>query len=209
MQRICYVIVLCLLLSACGLDRGMPFSDPSGSLEEGMYGDPLELAEATYPLIDVVKSGTNQQDVSRVFAVEGESIDIVASHIEEHVASQPVEVSENKDQKKVIVYDQHFVTLTSDPKKPATTLVEIANYGFVRDNYQPDFFDGLLVWWLLDQILDVDDWKKKQQKRCENSTGGCYSSYGGTGAGYKGPVGVPSLRGGSSSVRGGGPGTGK
>jgi hypothetical protein len=211
MLRICFVIVLFLVLSACGVDRGMPFPESitSGSLEEGMFHNPLDLAEATYPLIDVVKSGANQQDVSRVFAVEGKSIELVASYIQEHVVSQPIEVSEKKDQKQVIVYDQYFVTLTSDPKNDETTLVEIANYGFVRDNYQPNFFNGLLVWWLLDDLLDVDDWKNKQQKRCQDSIGGCYGSYGSTGFGYKGPVGQPSLRGGSSSVRGGGPGTGK
>ncbi|MBM7660548.1 hypothetical protein JOC85_001320 [Bacillus mesophilus] len=211
MLRIGFIIIIFSLLSACGVDRGMPLSESitSGSLEKGMFHDPLDLAEATYPLMDVVKSGTNQQDVSRVFAVEGQSIELVSSHIQDHVVSQPIEVSEVKDQKQVIVYDQYFVTLTRDPDNTETTLVEIANYGFVRDNYQPNFFNGLLVWWLLDDLLDVDDWKNKQQKRCQNSIGGCYGSYGGTGPGYKGPIGQPSLRGGSSSVRGGGPGTGK
>ncbi|WP_456278009.1 DUF4247 domain-containing protein [Bacillus sp. AK128] len=211
MQRICSVIVLCLLLSACGMDRGIPGTEivTGGSLEEGMYHSALELADAKYPFVDMVKSGSNQQDVSRVYAVEGESIDEVASYIEGHVVSQPIEVSETKDQKKVIVYEQHFVTLTADPENATTTLIEIADYGFVRDNYQPDFFDGLLVLWLLDEVLDVDDWKKKQKQRCDQSTGGCYGSYGGSGGGYKGPIGQPSLRGGSSSVRGGGPGTGK
>ncbi len=181
----------------------------SGSLEGGLFHTPLDLAHATYPLIDVVKSSSDQHDTSMVFKAEGESIDTVAQFIQGHVAIEPVEVSETKDKKKIIIYEDHFVTMTEDPEDPASTLVEVATYGFVRDNYQPNFFSGFFLWYLLDDVLDVDDWNKKQKKRCDSSTGGCYGSYGGSGGGYKGPIGQPSLRGGSSSVRGGGPGTGK
>lgn len=218
MRRLFVVITIITLLSACGLDRGMPnptFEDNTTTQSGTQNGDAssskgvLNYVERTFPLIDVVKSSANQQDVTRIFKAENKSIDEVAKNLLDNVKEKPIEVSENTGEKQVIVYDQFFATLTKDPEYEANTFVEVATYGFVRDNYQPNFFNGLLVWWVLDEILDVDDWGKKQKQRCLNSPGGCYSTYYGSGKGFKGPVGQPSLRGGSSNVRGGGPGTGK
>jgi hypothetical protein len=192
------------LVTACGMEQGFPNSGSIGGSTEV-----LDYTQENYPLVDVVKSSVNDQDVTRVFKAEGATIENVASQIQDNVSIEPVEVSEKIDDKQILVYDNYFVTMTVDPENSSNTLIEVANYGFVRDNYQPSFFNGLLVGWVLNEILDVDDWGKKQQNRCKYSQGGCYGGYSVTGKGYKGPVGQPSLRGGSSSVRGGGPGTGK
>ncbi len=200
-RRMFSLVIIMALLSACGMDRGM-----SGGMGTG---EVLDYIQATYPLVDVVKSSANQQDVTRVFKAEDSTIEEAASQILSNINSEPVEVSEKKDDKQVIVYDDFFVTLTTDPENTANTLVEVATYGFVRDNYRPSFFNGLMTGYILSSLLDVDDWGKRQNSRCLNSPGGCYGSYSSNGKGYKGPIGQPSLRGGSSSVRGGGPGTGK
>ncbi|MFD1737100.1 DUF4247 domain-containing protein [Bacillus salitolerans] len=213
MKRLFMIVIVMTMLASCGVERGIP----STTLEEPSSGQSsaqdnrnvLYYAESNFPLIDVVKSSFNQQDMTRIFLAENKTIEDVANELLEHVKSKPIEVSQNTGEKQVLVYDNYFATLTKDPNNESNTFLEIATYGFVRDNYQPDFFDGLLVLWLLDEVLDVDDWGKKQKKRCTDSGENCYRTYGNIGGGFKGPVGQPSLRGGSSNVRGGGPGTGK
>jgi hypothetical protein len=159
-----------------------------------------------YPLQDVVKSSTDANDVARVYVAEGKSIDEVAKNLQSKKA--PQEISQKQGSKQVLVYDDYFVTLTQDESNPNNTLVEVASYGFVRDNYQPDFFDGLLAYWFLDKIFGVPDWRDQQRKRCFDARGGdCYGGYNRSGGRYKGPQTPPTFRG--SPVRGGGPGTGK
>ncbi|WP_273851048.1 DUF4247 domain-containing protein [Guptibacillus spartinae] len=174
-----------LLLSACGITK-----------------DIQEIVEDRYQLEDVVESSVDSSDVSKVYSAE-EDIPSVASYLKEQI--KPNEVSELKDGKQILVYDDYIVTL-EDRNDESKTLVEVATVGFVRDNYRPSFFDGLLAYYILDEILDVDDWGKKQKNRCLNATGNCYGGYGSTGGSYKGPTTIPSFRG---SSRGGGPGTGK
>lgn len=174
-----------LLLSACGITK-----------------DIQEIVEDRYQLEDVVESSVDSSDVSKIYNAE-EDIPTVASYLQEQI--KPNEVSELKEGKQILVYDDYIVTL-QESDDASNTLVEVATVGFVRDNYQPDFFDGLLAYYILDEILDVDDWGKKQKKRCLNATGNCYGGYGTTGGTYKGPTTIPSFRG---SSRGGGPGTGK
>ncbi|MCA0171586.1 DUF4247 domain-containing protein [Bacillus sp. RAR_GA_16] len=173
-----------LLLSACGITK-----------------DIQEIVEDRYQLEDVVESSVDSSDVSKVYSAE-EDIPSVASYLQEQI--KPNEVSELKDGKQILVYDDYIVTL--EDRNDDSTTVEVATVGFVRDNYRPSFFDGLLAYYILDEILDVDDWGKKQKNRCLNATGNCYEGYGSTGGSYKGPTTIPSFRG---SSRGGGPGTGK
>ncbi|WP_226614651.1 DUF4247 domain-containing protein [Guptibacillus hwajinpoensis] len=174
-----------LLLSACGITK-----------------DILEIVEGRYQLEDVVASSVDSNDTSKVYLAE-EDIPSVATYLKEQI--KPNEVSELKEGKQILVYDDYIVTL-EESDEPSNTLVEVATVGFVRDNYQPDFFDGLLAYYILDEILDVDDWGKKQKNRCQSASGNCYGGYGSTGGSYKGPATIPSFRG---SNRGGGPGTGK
>ncbi|WP_347549305.1 DUF4247 domain-containing protein [Pseudalkalibacillus hwajinpoensis] len=180
------LIAFVLLLSACGITK-----------------DIQEIVEDRYQLEDVVESSVDEGDFSRVYQA-GEDIPAVASYLKEQI--KPNEVSEVKDGKQILVYDDYIVTLLKGEDE-SSTLVEVATVGFVRDNYQPDFFDGLLAYYILDEILDVDDWGKKQKERCKSNSGNCYGGYRATGGTYKGPSTIPSFRG--SSSRGGGPGTGK
>ena len=174
-----------LLLSACGITK-----------------DIQEIVEDRYQLEDVIESSVDSGDVSKVYTADKDLVS-VASYLQDQI--KPNEVSEVKEGKQILVYDDYIVTLSEG--EDSNTLVEVATVGFVRDNYQPSFFDGLLAYYILDEILDVDDWGKKQKNRCKSSSGNCYGGYSATGGAYKGPTNTPSFRG--SSSRGGGPGTGK
>ena len=191
------VIAAILFLAAC--TNGL-----SGSfLSNGVNGYVSE----QYPLIDAVKSGTNSEDTSRIYLAEGTGLNEVGEDLV--TQEKPLDISERKDNKQILIYDQYFVTLTEDPNNEANTLIEVATNGFVRDNYNPDFFDGMIAMWILDDVLDIDDWGKKQKSRCQQSSGDCYEGFGSKGGSYKGPGKLPSFRGESQNIRGGGPGSGK
>lgn len=190
-----------LILSACG-------SGVQGSTGGTLFKDGIaEYIQTTYRLHDVVSSQEGSAEISEIYIAENQSIETVASDLQNY--EKPRELSEKKDNKQVLVYDNLFVILTNDPDNPENTLVEVSDYEFVRNHYNPSFFDGLLVLWLLDDILDVDDWGKKQRQKCSNNNENCYRGYGSSGGLFKTPGTSSTVRGGTSSVRGGGPGTGK
>ncbi|MGG3927257.1 DUF4247 domain-containing protein [Metabacillus fastidiosus] len=191
------IVGVMFLLTACG-------SGTQGSLfKDGI----AEFINNNYEFQDVVASQTNKDNFSEVFIAENKSIDEVANELQQH--QSPDEVSNKNNNKQVLVYPDLFVILTADENNNENILIEVADYQFVRDNFSPDFFDGLLVLWILDEILDVDDWGKKRKNKCYQNNDDCYQGYGSSGGSYKWSKGTPSVRGGTSSVRGGGPGTGK
>jgi hypothetical protein len=156
-----------------------------------------------YTLIDSVRSTLNQDDISVIYEAEGQTLEEVRDSLRKVIL--PQKTSERVNDKIVMIFDDHFVTLTPSPENENNTYIEVATTGFVRENYTPSFFQGMFVMWLLDDILDVDDWGKRQKSRC--IAGDCYKGYKQSGGRYKGPAAPPLIRG--SSVRGGGPGTGK
>lgn len=174
---------------------------------DNTYSNLEEFLENNYRFTDVVQSSANSSDVSRAYVAEDKSIQEVSEEIRAEVPAQ--EVSELVEGKQAIVYPEHFIILTNDEDNPEHTLVEVASHGFVRDNFSPSFFQGMFLLWVLDDILDVDDWGKKQRKRCLDATGNCYRGYGTTGGMYKGPISTPPTVRNPSATRGGGPGTGK
>jgi hypothetical protein len=166
------------------------------------------LVSEQYPLRDVVSSSTNASDVARVYVAEGKSIEEIANELQNQ--RTPKEISQKQNDKQVLVYEDHFVTLTRDENQPGDTLIEVASYGFVRDNYHPDFFDGLMTYWLISNLLGVNDWDRHQRQRCYDTRdpyGNCYGGYNRSGGGYKGPQTPSPFKG--TPTRGGGPGTGK
>jgi hypothetical protein len=189
------ILSFTLLLSACSSAYG-------GLYQEGI----AEHVNNEYFIYDTVSSVTDTSNFSEIYIAENQSIDEVIENLTTH--QQPVEISEKKDGKQVLVYDNLFVIVTADEDNPSNTLIELANNDFVRNNYSPDFFDGLLLLWVLDDLLDVDDWGKKRKKLCQQNPTNCYGGYVKSGGSFKGINKTPTLRG-SSSVRGGGPGAGK
>jgi hypothetical protein len=158
-----------------------------------------------YPLEDVVESSTDADDTARIFVAKNENLSEVSTFIQGQ--NEPNDASEIKDNKQVLIYDDYFVTLTQDEDNAENTLIEVASHGFVRDNYSPSFFDGLLTYYLLSNLFGVDDWGKRQNQRCIGAAGSCYKGYNQSGGAYKGPTAPSTFRG--SGIRGGGPGTGK
>lgn len=209
-------ILLLLFIGGCGSNEFESSSaeQTEGSeetnLEDQQQAPPIDsfLAQ-NYEFVETMESSSDPNDVSKVYRASGQSIGEVSNAItEQHT---PREASHQAEDKQVLIYDSptYFVVLTKDEQQPEDTMIELAEQQFVRDNFSPSFFDGLLLAWILDDVLDVDDWGKKQKQRCYDSTGNCYQGYGTTGSGYFGPSKPSSFRGYSSSVRGGGPGTGK
>ncbi|HEX6923245.1 MAG TPA: DUF4247 domain-containing protein [Bacillales bacterium] len=160
-----------------------------------------------YPLKDTVQSSIDQGDVARVYLAKGKSIDDVAGFLQNK--QSPNRISNQQEGKQVLVYDEYFVTLMESKDNPENTEIEVATYTFVRDNYQPSFFNGLFAAYILADLFDVDDWGRRQRFRCQHSVNGCYGGYVGSGGHYKGPRKVPSFRGSLSGFRGGGPNAGK
>ncbi|KKI93194.1 hypothetical protein WQ54_04905 [Bacillus sp. SA1-12] len=202
MKKSLLLVMLCfvLLLSACAVG-------PQGPTGGSLFKDGIaEFIETNYVLQDVVSSQQGSNEISEIYLAENKSIDKVAADLQAY--EKPREVSEKKDDKQVLIYQDSFVILTKNQDNPEHTLVEISTYNFVRNNYNPSFFNGLFAFWLLDSVLDVDDWRKRQQSKCYKNNDDCYRGYQSSGGWYK-SGGNSTVRGGTSSVRGGGPGTGK
>lgn len=191
------LLTFTLVLSACTVSPNGSFA-PKGI---------KEFLNNEYSIYDTVSSATNSANFSEIYIAENESIDQVASKLT--AFQKPVESSEKKDGKQVLIYENLFIILTEDERNPSNTFIEIANDEFVRNNYSPDFFDGLFLYWVLDEVLDVDDWGKKRKSQCSKNPESCYGGYSAYGGGFKGLNKTPTIRGGSSSIRGGGPGAGK
>ncbi|MBD1380301.1 DUF4247 domain-containing protein [Metabacillus arenae] len=189
-----------LILAACG--NGVPNSQGGSLFRDGI----AEFINNNYTFQDTVTSQENSEDFSEIYSAENKTIDEVARELQEY--ETPEEISDKNEDKQVLIYDEAFVTLTKDENNDENTLVEIATYGFVRDNYHPSFFNGLLTFYILDRLLG-NNWANNQRNKCKNNPGACYGGYGTSGGTFKGSGKTPSVRGGSSSVRGGGPGTGK
>ncbi|HET7626803.1 MAG TPA: DUF4247 domain-containing protein [Bacillales bacterium] len=167
-----------------------------------------DIVSATYPLKDTVQSSIDANDVARIYVAKNQSIDDVVQQLTKK--KKPNRISDKQDGKQVLVYDDYFVTLMKSKANPDNTEIEVASYTFVRDNYRPSFFEGLLALYLLDELFDVDDWGKRQSSRCRHAFNPCYGGYVHSGGHYKGPQTVPSFRGSMSGFfRGGGPNAGK
>lgn len=196
---ILFFFLAVFLLSAC--------STQSSSYQT-IYKDELaKFVQSNYPLFDVVASAVSSSNYSEVYVAEGKSLDEVS--IELQGVKQPIEVSDKNVNKQVLIYDQLFVILSLDEDNNGNTLIELANKEFVRNNFNPGFFEGMLLMRFLDDVLDVDDWGKNRRIQCKNYPDQCYRGYSSSGGSFKGYQNRPSVRGGTSTVRGGGPGVGK
>ncbi|MEQ6378651.1 DUF4247 domain-containing protein [Bacillaceae bacterium S4-13-58] len=186
-----------LLLSAC--------STVNSGYQTIYDGEVASYVQSKYPLYDVVSSTVDSSNYSEIYSAEGRSLDEVASEIEG--VKTPVQVSEENENRKALVYNDMFVILSQDEENSSNTLIEVANKEFVRNNFNPSFFQGMLLMTILDDVLDVDDWGKNRKISCNSNPERCYGGYSTSGGSFKGYKNTPSVRG--TTVRGGGPGAGK
>ncbi len=184
------VLLSAALLSACA----NPFSNQTI----------LDVVKKHYEIDDTVKSSVDSSDKAQIFIAKNKTVSQVASALKKDM--KPNKISEKANEKQALVYDKYIVTLTKNEKNPRNTNIEVATYGFVRDNYRPSFFQGLLTYYFLSHLFNVNDWAGRQNSRCIQ-TNGCYQGYNNSGGHYKGPGSKPLFR--SSLFRGGGPNAGK
>lgn len=213
-KGILMVVLSVLFLTSCSqgfaeLDRGMQdtytFPDePSkqtlmNRIENRNFQGASDLVKDTFPFLDQIKGEQSNQE-ARVYVTQRFGVEELANLLAEKYP--PDRESNYKDGKKVLIYDNTFITFKQSEQDADVTLIEVASDQFVRNNYSPNFFNGLFALWILDEVLDVDDWHKKRRNACAN--GGCYGGYSTKkfGSGASG-----SFRG--SSGRGGGPRSGK
>ncbi|MBO8156477.1 MAG: hypothetical protein H0Z32_08465 [Bacillaceae bacterium] len=209
-----------LLLTGCGTDtfgqpyitgeveRGIPASSIGPSLDEikekiknGDYSNIETMLQNLFPVRDIISEGANQQ--VKIFEARDVSVQTLSDLITEKIL--PEHASDFQNNEQIIIFPDGVLTLREDPNSPDTVLLELATLDFVREHYSPNYFDGFLALWILDEVLDVDDWGKKRMSQCK--AGNCYEGYPYTKKYRSGNVG--SLRGSSSTTRGGGPGAGK
>ncbi|WP_173915846.1 DUF4247 domain-containing protein [Halobacillus sp. Marseille-Q1614] len=157
-----------------------------------------DLIDDGFPLLDTVES---DRGIAEIYMTQEltlkETADEIAGKLE------PEEISERQDKKQVLIYPDDFVILQESDEEPGLILIELASDQFVRNNYSPSFFQGLLAYSLLNRMLGSNDWAQRRASNCE--AGGCYGGYSMYGGYNSNSTGT--LRG--SSNRGGGPGTGK
>lgn len=193
------IVFVVFLLSACGTSNG----GGSSLFQEGI----AVFINNNYTFYDTVTSATNSSNYSEIYLARDKSIDEVTAELQDF--EQPEKIGERQEDKQVLVYDDQFVILTDDEEYEGSTLIEVANKEFVRDNYNPSFFQGMLLMSFLNNMFGSNDWDRNQQAKCQQNPNNCYGGFSRSGGGYKGYTTPPSVRGGSSSVRGGGPGAGK
>ena len=157
------------------------------------------LIENGFPLLDTVKT---DKGISKIYVTQKltlkEAADALADKIE------PEETSKKQDDKQVLVYPDHFVILQKSQEQQDVVFIELASDQFVRNNYSPGFFNGLMTYYILNRALGSDNWYNKRKSACK-AQGNCYGGYVQSGRFNSGTTG--SFRG--SSQRGGGPGAGK
>ncbi|KGX84476.1 hypothetical protein N783_14235 [Pontibacillus marinus BH030004 = DSM 16465] len=207
-------ILSVLFLTSCSqgfaeLDRGMQNTytfpeEPSkqtlmNRMENRSFQNAEDFVSSTFPLLDKVRGNQSNQE-ARIYVTQRFGVKELSNIVSEKF--KPDRESDYNNGKKVLIYADTFITFKQSEQSSDVTLIEIASDRFVRNNYSPNFFNGLFALWVLDEVLDVDDWGKKRRKAC--LSGGCYGGY--SSEKYRsGSSG--SFRG--SSGRGGGPSSGK
>ncbi|ENH96942.1 hypothetical protein J416_08152 [Gracilibacillus halophilus YIM-C55.5] len=117
---------------------------------------------------------------------------------------QPDEISEYKDKKQVLVYNDKFIVLKESEELEGVTFIEVASDRFVRNNYSPNFLTTYFSIRLIDSLLGTNNWVNSRRTYCNSND--CYGGYSRGQQYNKG--GVSSNRG-MGMFRGGGPGSGK
>ncbi|MFC7320322.1 DUF4247 domain-containing protein [Halobacillus campisalis] len=152
----------------------------------------------SFPLLDTVE--TDEGD-SEIYMTQELTLPETAEQLENKI--NPEDISDREEGKQVLFYPNEFVILQESDEEPGLVLIEVASDEFVRNNYSPSFFQGLVAYSLLNSMLGSNNWASQRESSCRAS-GDCYGGYGMYGGSNSGSG---SFRG--STNRGGGPGSGK
>lgn len=165
------------------------------TLDSQSFTSVENMMEETFPQLDTVQTDRGRAEI--YMTSEYNLVEVEELIVEE---VPPEERGERQGDKQALIYPDEFVILKESEEEAGLVLIEVAEKEFVRNNYSPSFFDGMLAYALLNQAFGTNDWRNNQQNRCQNA-GGCYGGYamyGGNGGSFRG-----------STNRGGGPGAGK
>lgn len=156
-----------------------------------------------YPLEDVVTSENG--DESTVYRVANDSVPAVAEEINRK--NEALEMSEEQEDRMVLMYEEEVIQVMQDSDKPEDVLVETSSKAFVEQNYDPNFF---AIYGMARLAGDLFSFNRTNENQ---SSGGFYGGYVNTSGNYTKQTGNGgSIRYGSTGlngVRGGGPGAGK
>lgn len=169
------------------------------SLETGSGGDITAMIGNTFYLLDVI---SGEADEAYIYATRQFKAEELASLISD--LKVPEEISEFQDDRQILIYENHFVTIKRAEEEPDSTILEVASDQFVENNYSPNYFSGFFTFLILNRMLGTNNWQNRRMEQCRNSR--CYGGYS-TSRSYN-TNGSSSQRG-ISGYRGGGPGTGK
>lgn len=164
------------------------------TLDNQSFTSVEDLIEGTFPQLDTVQTDRGR---SEIYMTSEFNLREVEELITEEIP--PTERGERQNDKQALIYPDEFVILKESEEEAGLVLIELAEKEFVRNNYRPSFFDGMLAYALLNRAFGTNDWQNRQRDRCARD--GCYggySMYGGNSGSFRG-----------SSNRGGGPGVGK
>lgn len=165
------------------------------SLERNSSDDIAAMLGNTFYLLDVV-SGESEE--AYVYATRQFSVQELANLVAE--LKVPEEISEFKENRQILVYDDHFVTFQQAEENEDITLIEVASDEFVENNYSPNYFNGFFTFLLLNRMIGSNNWSNNRMERCRNTQ--CYG-------GYSNSRSYNTNNRGMSNYRGGGPGAGK
>ncbi|GGM26552.1 hypothetical protein GCM10011351_10370 [Paraliobacillus quinghaiensis] len=205
------IIMALIFLSACGETEPASVdeipSEPSQAeltdqLKRSTTYDVETLMSDNFYLLDTVVADREEANIyaTKQFTVE-EIVDVVSETIE------PDEISEKKDNQRILIYPNHFVTFKQSEEDSQVTLIEVATDTFVRNNYSPNYLNGFFTYIMLDRMLSTNNWGQNRQNKC--SGGSCYGGYTTGQKTFGGGVTTNRTNRGLSSIRGGGPSAGK
>lgn len=211
-------LLMVFVLSACsspftsGVNRGMdqeititaedvPEELPADEIISSIQASPSDQIDAIiashFSLMDTV---AGEESTAQIYATAQFELEELASVITS--AAEPKETSEVVDNQQIFIYPGYFVTLKPSEDDKNVLLIEVAEEAFVERNYSPSFLSTYFTIRMLDSLFG-NNWSSSMSRTCQ--TADCYGGYTGKTSGSG--MGTPNR--GSTTFRGGGPGTGK
>lgn len=192
------ILFLAILLTACssrGMDQAISITaddipeepqkeETITAIQTATSDDIDTMIEAHFPLIETV---TRDSDRAEIYATKEFQLQELASVLSSTI--KPEEISEVKDNQQILIYPDDFITLRESDIDQDVLMIEVASDEFVRRNYSPSFLSTYFSIRLLESMLGVNNWGS------------------GSRGDYRGMGDTPNR--GSTTFRGGGPGTGK
>ncbi|MGY4690883.1 DUF4247 domain-containing protein [Salibacterium sp. K-3] len=157
------------------------------------------VASQHYELENVMEDEAGNE--SHVYRAENSTVPEAVETIRED--SEPVEVSEEDEERMFLVYEDRTIQVMKDAEQPEDSLVEVSEQEFVENNYRPSMLETYAMFRIMSDLYNMGSRNRDRE----------YEGYVGTNGQYHRD---PSTRGSnrsgsvtSTGTRGGGSGFGK